>query len=68
MRKIPPFFITQTLVGFTGEDLNRVFLNMPNGETFILCEMHEPRNDTDTKRWQELMATLSRVFNDGERK
>lgn len=62
--KIPPFYISRTLLGFgPGQlDLNRISLNLPNHDSFILCEMNEFRTDEDIQRWHRLAAELSRLW------
>lgn len=62
--KIPPFYITQTLLGFgPGEpDLNRVFLNLPDETQIVLCEMDEPRTEAQKKRWQGLVIRLNELW------
>ena len=61
--KIPPFFVTQTLLGFGGgPDLNRVSLNLPNHEAFVLCKMNEPRTPEQRDRWHRLAAELSKLW------
>jgi len=61
-KEMPSFYATQTLLGFSGEDLNRVSLNLPDGTEFILCEMGEPRTEKDRRRWQALAERLSLVW------
>jgi len=59
-QKTPPFYVTRTLLGFSpGPDLNRVFLNLPDGAQFVLREMNEPRTEQDSRRWQALAERLS---------
>jgi hypothetical protein len=62
--KIPPFYISQTLLGFgPGQpDLNRISLQLPNHESFVLCEMNVYRSAEDITRWHKLAAELSRVW------
>jgi hypothetical protein len=64
---MPPFYICRTLLGFgAGEpDLNRVFLQMPTGRAFVLCEMNEPRTELQTQRWHDLAKKLSEEWNNG---
>lgn len=60
--KLPPFYVTKTLMGFGGEDLNRVTLNMPGDQSFVLCEMNEPRTDVQRSRWNAMAAKLSEIW------
>jgi len=62
--KIPPFYVTQTLLGFgPGQpDLNCISLQLPNHDSFVLCEMSEPRTEEDKTRWHRLAAELSRLW------
>jgi hypothetical protein len=64
MSKIPPFYITQTMLGFgIGQaDLNRIFLNTPDGSQIILCEMNEPRSDAQRIRWSRLADRLNELW------
>jgi len=64
MAEIPAFYITQTLVGFGGEDRNRVFLNLPDKTQIMLCDMGEARTETQRKRWRKLAETLSKLWLD----
>ena len=61
-REMPSFYVAQTLLGFSGEDRNRVLLNLPDGTEFVLCEMDEPRTEKDRRRWQALAERLSLVW------
>jgi hypothetical protein len=65
MSNIPPFYITQTLLGFGGgKDLNRITLKLPGDRDFVLCEMNEDRSQVDIVRWNKLAQTLSVMWND----
>lgn len=61
-KETPPFYVLQTLLGFSGPDLNRVVLRLPDESEFILCEMGEPRTEKDGRRWQALAERLSLVW------
>ena len=63
MSDLPPFYVTKTLLGFGGKDLNRITLNMPGDRSFVLCEMNEDRSLVDVNRWNELATELSKVWN-----
>ena len=58
-KETPPFYVSQTLFGFSGPDLNRVVLRLPDESEFILCEISEPRTEKDRRRWQALAERLS---------
>lgn len=62
MAEIPPFFITQTLIGFDGENRNRIFLNCPDHSEFMLCDLGEARTEMQRKRWRRLAENLSQIW------
>lgn len=63
MTELPPFYITQTLLGFGGDqDTNCIFLNLPDGSQFVLCEMGEPRTEQQLKRWRKLVKALTQQW------
>lgn len=64
MTKIPPFTVTRTLLAFDDQeiDLNEVSLNFPDGTTFTLNRMSEPRAKAQQQRWNELAAKLSKLW------
>lgn len=64
--EIPPFYITQTLLGFPGEDLNSVFLNLPDGSQIMLRGMNEPRTESDWRTWRRMADRLSRLWPTGK--
>ena len=61
MSDLPAFYVTRTLLGFDPRepDLNRITLNMPGDNIFVLCEMNEPRADMHIKRWNQLAKELT---------
>lgn len=60
--KQPPFFCMKTLMGFGGQDLNRVTLNCPDGSEFVLMEMGETRTAKANQRANELAIHLSAIW------
>lgn len=62
-RKIPPFYISRTLMGYGGgRDLNRVTMTMPGERDFVIYEMGEPRSDDELKKWHRLINELNKLW------
>jgi hypothetical protein len=60
--KHPPFFCMKTLMGFGGQDLNRITLNCPDGSEFVLMELGEARTEKANYRANELATHLSALW------
>ena len=61
--KLPDFYCMKTLMGYSGQDLNRVTLYMPNEQSFVLYKIGEARTLDANQRCNELAAKLNELWN-----
>jgi hypothetical protein len=67
MSEIPSFYCSKTLLGYSGEDLNRIVLHGPDGFEFVLYEIGEARDARANQRCNDLAAKLREVWDAHER-
>jgi hypothetical protein len=62
MTELPHFYCMKTLLGYGGEDLNRITLYGPNGFEFVLYGMGEKRPTDAGARCNALAARLHELW------